>query len=244
MNVLIIGATSAIGKASARLYASRSAAFFLVARDTKRLHEMELDLKIRGATSVESDSRDLLQCDQHEDIIDSAIMQLGTVDVVLICHGVLPDLEQAEVDFETARQVLEVNGLSVISLLIILAEKLKKQGSGRIAVLTSVAGDRGRRTNYTYGASKALVSTYLQGLRGNLLADGIQIIDIRPGLVDTPMTAGFEKGLFWSSPERVARGIVKAIDRNRHTAYVPEYWRLIMLVVRYIPDFIFNRLRF
>ena len=244
MNVLIIGATSAIGRAVARLYAGRAEVLYLIGRDARRLQEMEMDLMVRGATSVGTCCRDLLHCDQHQEIIDSAAEELGTIDISLICYGVLPDQKQARANFTTARQALEVNGLSVISLLISLADKLKSQCSGKIAVLTSVAGDRGRRSNYTYGAAKSMVSTYLQGLRSDLLSCGVDVIDIRPGPVDSPMTAKLEKGLLWSSPDQVASRVVKAIDRNRHTVYIPGYWRLIMLLVKCMPEIIFKRLNF
>ncbi|MCG8415836.1 MAG: SDR family oxidoreductase [Pseudomonadales bacterium] len=244
MNVLIIGATSAIAKAAARQYAARGECLFLIARDDKRLQEMSEDLVVRGADSVNSASLDLLQHDQHSQAIDEAASVLGTIDIALVCHGSLPDQEQAENDFAAAEKALDINGLSVISLVTALAATMKLQGNGKIAVVTSVAGDRGRQPNFVYGAAKAMVSTYLQGLRGKLLPHGVQVIDIRPGLVDSPMTAHLEKGALFSSPETVAAKIVKSIDGNRHTVYAPGYWRLIMLVVKSIPEAIFKRLKF
>ena len=244
MNVLIIGATSAIAGATARLYAQRAARLFLLARDPQRLQRMSADLTVRGATSVDSACLDLRCHDQHRAAIEAAAASLGSIDIVLLCYGVLPDQEQAENDFNATREALEVNGLSVISLLIVLATSMQQQQQGKIAVVTSVAGERGRQSNFVYGAAKAMVSTYLQGLRGKLLPHGIHLIDIRPGPVDSPMTAGFDKGPLWSCPEQIAASIVKSIDRNRHTAYAPGYWRPIMWVIRCIPEVIFKRLKF
>lgn len=244
MNIVIIGASSAIAKATARLYADQNAALFLLGRSESKLKEMADDLSVRGARKVQFQVLDLLHHDQHKAAIDTAHQALGSIDIALICHGVLPDQEQVESDFAAARQALDVNGLSVISLLTELSPILQQQGSGVLAVVTSVAGDRGRQPNFVYGAAKAMVSTYLQGLRGKLLPYGVHVVDIRPGLVDSPMTAQFEKGALWSAPELVAGKIVKAIAAKRHTVYAPGYWRLIMTVVCSIPEVIFKRLKF
>ena len=126
----------------------------------------------------------------------------------------------------------------------ILGERFIEQGKGTIAVVTSVAGDRGRQPNYVYGAAKAMVSTYLQGFRGRVFQHGVHVLDIKPGLVDSPMTAQFEKGALWSQPELVAKNVVAAVKYKRHTIYSPGYWRIIMLIVRSIPEIIFKRLKF
>ena len=244
MNVLIIGSASAIARATARLYAERHCNLFLVARDSARLEEQLQDLSTRGAASVASHCLDLLEHDKHGAAIQAAVEHLGSIDIALICHGKLPDQDLAEGDFAAAMQALDVNGLSVVSLLTCLAQTMKDQGNGTLAVVTSVAGDRGRQPNFVYGAAKAMVSTYLQGLRGKLLPHGVHVVDIRPGLVDSPMTAKFEKGALWSTPELVANKIVRAIDAKRHTVYVPSYWRIIMAIVCSIPDFVFKRLKF
>jgi hypothetical protein len=204
------------------------------------------DLLVRGAARVGTHVLDLSNHEEHETAINAATEFFGEddIDLVLICHGSLPDQEAAEQDFDLARREIDINGLSVISLLTRLAPYLKEQGRGMLAVVTSVAGDRGRQPNFVYGAAKALVSTYLQGLRGKLLPYGVDVLDIRPGLVDSPMTQQFDKGLLWSSPELVARQIEKAVRRKRHTVYVPGYWRLIMAVVRSIPEAVFKRLKF
>ncbi|MGB1401048.1 MAG: SDR family oxidoreductase [Pseudohongiellaceae bacterium] len=246
MNILLIGAGSAIATAVARRYATNHSSLFLIARNSSRLALQQQDLLVRGAARVGTRVLDLLNHEEHETAINAATEFFGEddIDLVLICHGSLPDQEAAEQDFDLARREIDINGLSVISLLTRLTPYLKEQGRGMLAVVTSVAGERGRQPNFVYGAAKALVSTYLQGLRGKLLPYGVDVLDIRPGLVDSPMTQQFDKGLLWSSPELVARQIEKAVRRKRHTVYVPGYWRLIMAVVRSIPEAVFKRLKF
>lgn len=244
MNIVIVGANSAIAKATARLYAEKGHNFFLVGRNLAGLEELAADLQVRGAGSTHTYELDVLSLGNHAAMVTKATQELERIDVVLISHGSLPDQERCESDFELAQQELVVNGTSVISLAGRFAHELKRQEHGVLAVVTSVAGDRGRQPNYLYGAAKSLVSTYLQGLRGRLLPFSVHVVDIRPGLVDSPMTAHLEKGALWATPEQVAAKIVKAVYKQRHTVYAPGYWRLIMAVVRSIPDFIFKRLKF
>lgn len=243
MKILIIGATSAIAKATARLYAEQGAELFLIARNPDRLQELADDLEVRGATVAGSLAMDLSKTNEHKKAIEAALESLEQFDLSLICHGDLPDQDACEANFKTAQKAINVNGLSTISLLTVLAGIYKTQGRGSIGVITSVAGDRGRQPNFVYGASKALVSTYLQGLRGKLLPHGVHVLDIKPGLVDSPMTAEFEKGPLWSSPELIAQCIVKGISKKRLSIYAPGYWRLIMWVVGSIPEFVFKRLK-
>lgn len=244
MKVLIIGATSAIAKSAARIYAEQGSSLYLIARREDQLEAMSNDLIVRGAHAVGHGVLDLNKFSQHGDALDAAYTELGSIDIALICHGSLPDQSKVEKNFKQAQKEINTNGISVISLLTELVPRFIEQQQGSIAVITSVAGDRGRQPNFIYGAAKSLVSTYLQGLRGKLLEHNINIIDIRPGLVDSPMTAQFPKGPLWSSPELVAQKIVKSIRRGSHTVYAPGYWRFIMFVVGAIPEFIFKRLKF
>jgi len=244
MKILVIGATSAIAKATARLYAEASAELFLIARNEERLSELVDDLDVRGAKISGHLALDLSKTAGHKKALEIALQSLDQIDLALICHGDLPDQTACEASFKLTQKAINVNGLSTISLLTILAGTFKSQGFGSIAVITSVAGDRGRQPNFVYGASKALVSTYLQGLRGALLPYGVHVLDIKPGLVDSPMTAQLEKGLLWSSPEVVAASVVEGIRKKRLVIYTPSYWRLIMMVVVSIPEFIFQRLKF
>ena len=244
MKVLIIGATSAIAKATARLYADRHAELFLIGRNEERLGELLKDLKVRGANQIGHQVLDVTKQKEHIAAIQQAYDFLVHVDVALICHGSLSDQETCELDYEMAEKEITINGLSVISLLTLLAKKMKDQRHGSLAVITSVAGDRGRQPNFVYGAAKSMVSTYLQGLRGRLHPFNVHVVDIRPGLVDSPMTSHLKKGPLWANPELVAKQIVNGIDNKRHTIYTPGYWRIIMAAVRFIPEMLFKRMNF
>jgi len=243
-NVLIIGATSAIATATARRFASDGSRLFLVARNSHNLNELQKDIEVRGAESVATFQLDALEFEQHEKMIAAATEFLGPIDVALICHGTLPDQEACEKNWELASEAITVNGSSTLSMLTGLSKIMIEQERGCLAVVTSVAGDRGRQPNFVYGAAKSLVSTYLQGLRGTLFSKGVHVVDIRPGFVDTPMTAHIdEKGLLFSSPDKVADIIVNAIHKKKHTVYAPGYWRLILFIVNLLPEVIFKRLK-
>jgi decaprenylphospho-beta-D-erythro-pentofuranosid-2-ulose 2-reductase len=241
--ILIIGASSGIARAIARQYAERGCDLFLVARSEEPLREQREDLRVRGAASVDFALLDVNDFDRHQSVVEQAALTLGALDLALICHGTLPDQALCQDDFARIRQEFDTNALSVLSLLTQLAPRMRAQRSGTLAVITSVAGDRGRQSNYLYGAAKSAVSRYLEGLRSSLHADNVHVIDIRPGFVDTPMTAHLSKGPLWASPERVARAVVKGIDARRNTLYVPWFWRGIMLAVTSIPETLFKRLK-
>ena len=240
-SVLIIGATSAIAEATAREYARRGGKLYLVGRNEERLSTMTGDLRIRGASSVDFDLLDVNDFERHAEVIGSAFEILDTVDVVLIAHGTLPDQKACERSFAEAFRELNTNAISTISLLTHIANRMEERKCGTIAVITSVAGERGRQSNYVYGAAKGMVSIFLQGLRNRLHRSGVCVLDIRPGFVDTPMTAEFKKGLMWARPESVALNIVNGIDKRKQVIYTPYFWRLIMLIIRNIPESVFKR---
>ena len=244
MNILIFGATSAIAGAVAARYATAENRFFLIARDNEKLAALRERLTDSGAGEIETAQSDLTRLEDHPGLTEAAFNWLQTVDLVLIAHGTLPDQAHCERDASTALEALTVNGLSPISLLTELAPRMRGQAHGTLAVITSVAGDRGRPSNYVYGSAKAMVSAFLQGLRGRLHGARVHVIDIRPGLVDSPMTAHLPKGPLFATPDRVAGDIVKAVASRRHTVYIPGWWRLIMEIVRWLPDSIFKRLNF
>ncbi len=239
--ILIIGATSAIAEAVARQYAGRGASLYLLARDTERLTGLTADLKIRGASAVWHAAFDANDFERHEAILDCAIAEMGGVDVAMIAHGTLGDQKACERSFDLTLRELNTNAISVMSLLTHLANRLEAKRHGTIAVISSVAGDRGRQSNYVYGAAKGAVSIFLQGLRNRLCKSGVHVLTIKPGVVDTPMTASFKKGLLWAQPETVARGILKAIDGQRNEVYLPFFWRFIMMIIRSIPEAVFKR---
>ncbi len=240
--ILIVGATSAIATAVARLYAREGAVLYLLGRDEERLQSLVADLRVRGAAEVHGAAFDAARTADHGDILRRAFETLGTVDLVLLAHGSLPRQAECERDVSLGLRELEVNGIGSASLLAHIANHMEAQGSGCIAAVTSVAGERGRASNYLYGSAKALVSTYLQGLRGRLHARGVRVLDIRPGFVDTPMTAGLAKGALWADPERVAADIVRAVDKRRELLYTPFFWRYIMWLIRLLPEPVFKRL--
>jgi hypothetical protein len=175
-------------------------------------------------------------------MLDSAERFLGGLDTVLIAYGTLSDQKACEGSATLTVQELTNNGTSVAALLTHIATRLEQRRAGAIAVISSVAGDRGRQSNYVYGSAKALVTTFLSGLRQRLYKSNVAVITVKPGFVDTPMTAAFPKGPLWAKPQQVAAGIVRAIDRSSTVVYLPGFWRLIMLVIRAIPEGVFRRL--
>lgn len=240
--VLIIGATSAIAEAAARKFASRGDQLFLLARNAERLDSLLQDLRVRGAASAQGAAFDANTMHEHERLLSEALAALGTLDIVLIAHGTLGDQKACESSVDLTLQELQTNALSVIALLTRLANHFELQKHGSIAVISSVAGDRGRQSNYVYGTAKGALTLFLQGLRNRLSRSGVQVLTIKPGFVDTPMTATFPKGPLWASPEKVASDILGALNKRRDVLYTPGFWRLIMLIIRAIPEAIFKRL--
>ncbi len=239
--VLIIGATSAIAEAVSRLYAKRGAALFLAGRNESRLQAIAADLLVRGATRVDAHAIDVNAYELHSDMLSSAWDALGEIDVALIAHGTLPDQAACESSVELALREFSTYGLSTIALATAIAPRLKPTAT--LAVISSVAGDRGRASNYVYGSAKAAVTAFLSGLRQRLGTDGANVLTIKPGFVDTPMTQAFEKNALWATPEQIARGIVTAIERRRSVAYIPWFWWGIMQAIRNIPEMIFRRIK-
>lgn len=240
--VLILGATSAIAEHTARLFAARGDQLWLVARNAQRLKTISDDLRVRGARDCDYRVADLTDNTGHAGLLRDATEQLGGLDVVLIAYGTLGDQMAGEQDFANALQELQTNCLSVLSLLTLLANQLQQQGHGCIAVVSSVAGDRGRQSNYIYGTAKGALTIFLQGLRNRLGKTGVQVLTIKPGFVDSPMTRDFNKGPLWVKPAAIAQGILKAIDKNKDVVYLPFFWRYIMLIIRLIPEKLFKRL--
>ena len=241
--VLIVGATSAIARAVARGFAARQAEFFLVGRQRERLEAVAADLRTRGAGRIETLALDASDLASHDRLVSSAQAALSGLDVALIAHGSLSDQPRCNVSAEATLDALRINGTSVVSLLARLAPVFESQRSGAIVAISSVAGDRGRQSNYAYGAAKAMVSAFMQGLRNRLASHGVQVLTVKPGFVDTPMTASVKKGLLWATPDRVGADIVRAIDRRKDVLYTPWFWRFVMMVLRAIPEPIFKRLK-
>lgn len=241
--VLVVGATSAIANACARIWAARGASLFLVARNEHKLASIAGDLSVRGAASVHCWPMDANDMSAHATMVAAAVAALGTIDVVLVAHGTLPDQAACEADVALAVREFTTNGLSTIALLTGLANCLEQQRHGALCAITSVAGDRGRRSNYLYGSAKAAVSVFCDGLRARLLRSGVSLTDVRPGFVATPMTQHLRlPPLLVAQPDSVGRAIVAAVERRRDVLYAPAFWALIMLVIKSLPRAVMKRL--
>jgi short-subunit dehydrogenase len=240
--ILVIGATSAIAEATARIWAQRGDELFLVARNQERLSVIAEDLKVRGSSEVQSYCMDANNFDEHLPMLDKAFGMLGDIDIVLIAHGTLSNQKECEHSVELTMQEIKTNALSVIALLTHLADRFEIQRSGTIAVTSSVAGDRGRASNYVYGSAKAMVTAFTSGLRQRVYKSGVSVVTIKPGFVDTPMTAEFKKGLLWAKPESIAKGIVVACDKKKGEIYVPKFWAVVMVLIKLVPENIFKRI--
>ena len=248
---LVIGATSAIAQACCREWLREGTTgdntdpvdFYLVGRSLEKLEDMGADLRGRGARTAMPHAMDLADTEAHEQMIQAAARKLGGIDVGLIAHGTLPNQAACQADPAIALREFLINGTATIALLTCLANVLEKQGHGTIAVITSVAGDRGRPSNYLYGSAKAAVSIFCEGLRARLFHSGVHLIDIRPGFVDTPMTRNLDlPKLLVSTPDTVARRIVTGVQKRKDVLYVPGFWRIILWIIKCIPGPAFKRL--
>ncbi|MCZ2498787.1 SDR family NAD(P)-dependent oxidoreductase [Xylophilus sp. Kf1] len=237
--IAVFGATSAIAAALAGRHAARGARLYLVGRDAGKL--AALVARLGGAVAGHA-RQDFDRTDQAEACVAAAVAALGGIDIAVVAHGLLGDQRASEQRFEEAEQIARTNYLGVQALLIPLANHLEQRRGGRLVVLSSVAADRGRPRNYTYAAAKAALDVYLQGLRSRLYRSGVTVHTIKLGPVDSPMTADHPKNALFSQVPEVARRIERAVDRRVPVAYVPGYWRLVMLVVRHLPEAVFQRI--
>lgn len=240
--VLVLGATSAIASATARLLARQGASFFLVARDKLKLEAVSADLLTRGAKAVRGYVADLDNTALHPQMLALAAESLGEIDLALLAHGVLGEQADAEKSYPVAEAVLQTNFLSPVSLITWLANYFEHRGAGCLAVISSVAGDRGRKSNYVYGASKGALSIFLDGVRNRVDRLGVQVLTIKPGFVATPMTAHLPRGPLFAQPIQIGRGILKAVAGRRDVVYLPGFWRVIMFLVRSVPGRIFKNM--
>jgi short-subunit dehydrogenase len=240
-NVLVLGATSAIAGEVAALHAARGDRLHLVGRSAPKLDALAARLH---RADVRARVADFAALEANEEVIVDAIARLGRIDAALIAHGDLGDQLESERTFAAAEAILRTNFTSVVSLLIPLANHMEEARGGRIGVITSVAGDRGRPRNYTYGAAKGALHIFLQGLRTRLYPAGVKVTTLKLGPVDTPMTRDHAKHALFGKPAAVASGIVAAMDRGEHEAYVPSFWGAIMPLVKHTPERIFQLLPF
>jgi short-subunit dehydrogenase len=228
LTVSIYGATSAIAQAVARRYAARGAAFFLAGRSAERLERVAADLRVRGAAAVATHAGDLADPDAQRALQAAEAAAVGVPDLLLLAFGTLGGQDPEERDPAQAAAGLQTNFVAPVRLLLAAAAAMETRGSGRLTVITSVAGE---------------LSIFLDGLRDRLAPAGVAVVDVRPGFVDTPMTRDFAKGPLWASPERVAADIEKAAERGSAVVYTPWFWRWIMLVIRNLPRAVMRRLK-
>jgi decaprenylphospho-beta-D-erythro-pentofuranosid-2-ulose 2-reductase len=243
-NIVIYGATSAIAQAVARRMAARGDALVVVGRDKERTESVAADLTVRGAARAHAIVIDFADKATHDDAWKSVQSALsGPVDTVLIAHGLLGDQRRAERESAHALEILDVNFLQVVTLLTPIVNTMEQNKKGTIGVISSVAGDRGRQSNYIYGTAKGAVNVLLEGLAHRLAPVGVRVVNIKPGFVDTPMTASVKKGPLFAKPDVVAKRIVRALDAGQRVVYVPWFWWGIMTIIRTLPTFLFNKLR-
>jgi decaprenylphospho-beta-D-erythro-pentofuranosid-2-ulose 2-reductase len=243
MKVVILGALSGMATEIARIYAARGADLGLLGSSAERLADLSADLRVRGAGKIKTLAVDLTAPASHETVIGEFAAEMGGIDVLILAYGKLGDQARACDDLRHAAEILATNFTS--AALWLLAGAKRVSGKGVIAVFSSVAGDRGRRSNYLYGSAKGGVAILAQGMAHQLAGTGPRIIIIKPGFVVTPMTEGMRRsGPLWTGAKRAARIVVDAIDRKRGPiVYVPGFWRWIMLIIRVVPAPIFHRTR-
>jgi decaprenylphospho-beta-D-erythro-pentofuranosid-2-ulose 2-reductase len=242
--IVIVGASSAIAEHCARYWIKvRPVDLTLVGRDALKLERISSDLKLRGPLSnIRTMTADFIDPGKIERTVKDIYTQ-GMVDIVLIAHGSLPDQSVCQTDLSLCKDFLEINGVSPVLFAEIFASIMEKANFGTIALIGSVAGDRGRKSNYVYGAAKNMVARYAQGLQHRLAKTEVKVVLIKPGPTDTPMTAHLKKrGTKLESVAVVARQIVRAIERKDEVAYVTGKWYLIMHLIMHLPRFIFNKM--
>ena len=242
--ILIIGATSGMAEAVARLYAAHASHFCLVGRDVQKQEIVAADLRARGAEQVHVRPWDAADNLDIARVVALAWDRLEVVDLALIAHGSLPDQEAAESDIAYAVEQMRVNGESAVVCMLAIAPYLEKQGDGTLAVIGSVAGDRGRASNYVYGSAKAAVATCASGLRVRLARSGARLLLVKPGFVATAMTAHLNlPARLTASPDRVAADIARAVAKRKSNLYTPWFWWPIMFVIRALPGILFNKMK-
>ncbi len=240
--VLVLGATSGIAEATCRLWAERGDSLFLVARSAGKLAVVAADLQTRGASYVGTAVADLDRTESHPELLAHAVNSLGGLDIAFVALGVLGDAPESERSFAEAGRILHTNFNAPVSLLTWLANYCAQRHHGTLAVLSSVAGERGRKSNYVYGSSKAGLSAFVDGLRNRIDREGVRVMTIKPGPVKTAMTEGMKGSAKFADVNAVAATLVREIDKGTAIVYVPGIWRVIMAVIRLIPDRVFKKM--
>ena len=244
--VVIFGATSDIAIATARQLIGRGSSVYCVARNPERLNHLLNDLRVRATAEqvIAGEVADLADFNQHEKIWHNAKQALLGVDAVLFAQCVMHKQADCEKSVKLTINTVIVNAVSIMSLLTPIANDFAAQKRGVIAVIGSPAGDRGRQSNYVYGAAKGMLHVFLQGLRNRLHKSGVAVVTIKPGFTRTKMTEGMKRsGFLWANPDEIARGIIQAMLKGKNEVYLKGIWRYIMFIIRAIPEGIFKRLK-
>jgi len=243
-NILILGANSAMARAMTREIAGPEVQLILASRNVEELKKTANDLELRaqGPQPIVL-AFDACKTEEHEKFLSQVLEKVKSLDEVYLFFGQLHPQREAEEDFQLAQEMIVANYVGAVSILERIALHMEKKGQGVIVGVSSVAGDRGRQSNYLYGSSKAGLTTYLQGLRNRLVRRGVHVMTVKPGFVDTPMTRHMKKGLLFAKPESIATGIIKARRKKKDTVYLPGFWKWIMLIVKSIPEGIFKKMK-
>jgi decaprenylphospho-beta-D-erythro-pentofuranosid-2-ulose 2-reductase len=241
-NIVIVGATSEIGKQTALKYCTEGASFVLVARNKDKLQSVAEELRAKGAKNVKTVVADLALVEGHAGIIRTVLDTFEGIDVVLLCHGVLSNNETMLREYENFYNMFQTNTLSIISFVNQLITHYRPPKTCVIGIISSVAGVRGRAENFLYGASKAALTTYADGLRARMLETNYHILTILPGLTTTPMTEHLKHNILYSSAEKVGTDIYNAVRCRRTKIFTPFWWRYIMFLVWLLPEFVALRL--
>jgi len=247
MNILVLGGYSSIAEATCKKFLAESTeqqvSFDLVGRNQQALSIVSQDLVSRGALSVETIEQDFTDLESTSLLMEKLTITEKQYDVTIIAHGVLPDQSDIESDLPGILKGINVNALSYIIALFYIERQLAKQNSGTIIVLSSVAGDRGRASNYVYGAAKGMVSLYTQGVRNKVSKSGIHLMTVKPGFVKSNMTSHLDTdGLLWATPDKIASDIYNGFLKKKDVIYTPWFWRYIMMIIKLIPERIFKNL--
>lgn len=243
MSLLVLGGNSAIAKSIAEKFASDKTDIFFAGRNIAEQERIANDFRLRYGINTWSGSFDATDYGSHEQFLSDVLKVMPSVENVILAFGMLGEQQKAAADFDHARQIFQVNFMGSVSILTHLSNYLKEKRKGGIIVISSIAGDRGRQSNYIYGSAKGGLSIYCQGLRNELSKYNVNLMTVKPGFVDTPMTYGLElPKLLLSSPEKVGRIVYKSFRKKKDIVYAPSYWRYIMMIIRSIPEKFFKKL--
>lgn len=242
--ILILGANSGMAKPLARRLVLSQAQLVLAGRNLKELEASAADLAIRSqGPKPMVFPFDIAALENHGSFLAQVLKKVKNLDEAYLFVGCMHEQKAAESDPALAREMLMANYVGAVSILECLAGYMGKRGQGLIVGVSSVAGDRGRQSNYIYGSSKAGLSVYLQGLRNRLAPKGVHVMTVKPGMVDTAMTRNMRKGLLFAKPDAIAKGILKAVRRKKNVVYLPGFWRWIMLIIRMVPEGVFKKMK-